>query len=101
MKRLTKTEQLRLLRALPPHTKREIKCHCQRMSGSGIGDILKSVARFLGPIAKEIGSVALKEFVVPLMKKKASDVATNLRKKYTGSGLRLAGQGVRKRRHKK
>lgn len=99
MKRLTKTEQLRLLKALPAHTKREIACHCNRMSGSGIGDILKSVARFLGPIAKEVGTVALKEFVMPLMKKKATDVASNLRKKYTGSGLKLAGQG-RKRRKK-
>ena len=55
------------------------------MKGEGFSDILKSIGRVLGPIAKEIGPTVLKEFVLPFLKKKIS-----------GNGLKLSGQGCYK-----
>jgi hypothetical protein len=57
------------------------------MKGQGFMSILKSIGKVLGPIAKEIGPTVLKEFVLPMVKKKAGLGLTP-----PGGALRLAGQ---------
>jgi len=94
--RLTKAQQRSLIRALPAHRKNAVKKHCQKcqMQGQGFKDILKSVSSVLGPIAKEVGPVVLKELVVPFLKNKAG-----LGLRLPGGALRLAGrQPVTRRR---
>ena len=88
-KRFTKAEQLALLRALPPTRKNAMKTHVRtkQMSGAGISDILKGLKSILGPLIKEIGPIALKEFIIPM-----------LHKKLAGNGLELAGRGMRKKK---
>lgn len=87
--RLTLPQQRALLRALPASRKAACKKHCQacQMRGEGLMDMLKSVGRVLGPIAKEVGPIVLKQFILPFIKKKF----TGGRYK-TGAGLRLAGR---------
>lgn len=89
MKRLSVREQRKLIKALPSHRRTAVKKHCQlcQQRGEGLGDILKSIGRVLGPISKEVGPTVLKELIVPLIKKKIS-----------GGALKLAGQGKKKRR---
>lgn len=90
-KRLTINEQLKLLNALPAHRKNLIRKECQKcdMQGQGIGSILVSAAKLLGPIAKEIGKAALKKFILPWVKGKIHKATAPKQK---GSGLRLSGQ---------
>jgi hypothetical protein len=38
---------------------------CQLMRGRGMVDMIKAVAKVLGPVAKEVGKKALKEVVIP------------------------------------
>ena len=85
--RLSTPQQKALLKALPKSRKDAVKYYCQshQMKGEGFSDILKSIGRVLGPIAKEIGPTVLKEFVLPFLKKKIS-----------GQGLKLSGQGCYK-----
>ena len=93
-KRLTQTQQRTLLSSITPSHKRAVKkyCRCCQQSGDGLAEILKKVGKFLGPIAKDIGPKMLKEFIIPLLLKKANE-------KYgeglspAGGALRLAGQG--------
>lgn len=72
-----------------PQMKKVQKCiKCQLMKGSGMGDILKSVIKVLGPVAKEVGPTILKEIVIPF-------AINKIKEKFEGSkgdGLRLAGQ---------
>jgi len=49
---------------------------------------LKKVQNFLGPIAREVGPVVLKEFLLPYLKKKFNS---------GGNGLKLAGSGKKKK----
>ena len=97
--RLTLPQQRALLRALPMSRKNACKRHCQdcQMKGQGFMDIMKSIGKVLGPIAKEIGPTVLKEFVVPFIKKKIDGKGLSL----PGGTLKLAGQGKRKRKKKK
>ena len=98
--RLTKSQQHALLRALPAHRKNAVKSHCQscQMRGEGFKDILKSIGKVIGPIAKEVGPVVLKEFILPFVKKKIAGNGLTL----PGGGLRLAGQrGQGKKRQAK
>lgn len=83
--RLTTPQQRALLNALPAHRKNAVKAHCQscQMRGEGFMDILKSIGGVLGPIAKEVGPVVLKEFILPFIKKKIA-----------GNGLSPAGGGL-------
>ena len=87
--KLSLPQQRALIRALPASRKNAVKRHCQTcsMRGDGFMDILKSVGKVLGPIVKEIGPTILKEFVVPFIKKKVS-----------GGGVRLAGQGKKRKK---
>ena len=87
--RMTVAQQRALLKALPAHRKNAVKKHCQKcqMQGQGFKDILKSVGSVLGPIAKEVGPLVLKELIVPFLKKKAG-----LGLRLPGGALRLAGQ---------
>ena len=87
--RLTLPQQRALLRALPASRKKACKKHCKtcQMRGDGIGSILKSIGKTLGPIAKEIGPTVLKEFVLPMVKKKMGMGLST-----SGGSLRLAGQ---------
>ena len=87
--RLKLTEQRRLYKALPQSRKTALRKHCQtcQMRGDGIKDIVKSAAKTLGAVGKEIGPTVMKEIVLPLLKKK-------IEQKYiSGKGLKLAGQG--------
>ena len=75
-----------------PQMKKVHKCvKCQLMKGNGMVDMIKSVAKVLGPVAKEIGKKALKEVVIPYaidkIKKKMG-----FGEDKEGDGLRLAGQ---------
>jgi len=87
--KLTLAQQRALLRALPASRKNAVKKHCStcEMKGEGFMDILKSIGKVLGPIAKEIGPTVLKEFILPFIKKKAG-----MGLKVPGGSLRLAGQ---------
>ncbi len=97
--RLSQVQQRSLLNSLPASRKTAVKKYCRacQQSGDGIQDILKKVGAFLGPIAKEVGPKILKEFIIPLLLKKAQE-------KYgidpsgqglspAGGTLKLAGQG--------
>ena len=72
-----------------PQMKKVQKCvRCELMKGNGMVDILKSVVKVLGPVAKEVGSKVLKEIVIPY-------AISKIKQKIEGSkgdGLRLAGQ---------
>lgn len=87
--RLTLPQQRALLRALPASRVNACKRHCQacQMRGEGLKSILKSIGRVLGPVAKEIGPTVLKQFVLPMVKKKLGMGLTP-----PGGALRLAGQ---------
>ena len=82
--RQTKAQKLARLRALPFSKKQGCRmiCHKGRMSGRGVKEIMQSVGRYLGPIAKEVGPVVLKEWLIPYLKSKIA-----------GNGLKLAGSG--------
>ena len=83
MAKLTLAQQRSLLRALPASRIAVVRKHCRscEQRGDGFMDIVRSVGRALGPVAKEIGPTILKELVLPMLKKKIA-----------GKGLRLAGQ---------
>lgn len=66
---------------------------CEVMRGKGVVDILKSVVKVLGPVAKEIGPKILKEIVLPFAIKKVKEKMEGSK----GDGLRLAGQRQRGR----
>lgn len=94
MKKPTKKEQRKMYDALPESRKKALAKHCKscEQRGEGIMDILKSVGKFLGPVAKELGPVVLKEILMPLVKKKVG---------LDGKGLKLAGEGKKKTDKKK
>tara|TARA_R110000764_G_scaffold10527_1_gene32079 strand:- start:469 stop:828 length:360 start_codon:yes stop_codon:yes gene_type:complete len=96
--RLTNPQQRALLNALPAHRKNAVKSHCQscQMRGEGFMDILKSIGGVLGPIAKEVGPVVLKEFILPFVKKKIAGKGLSP----AGGSLRLAGQGKKTKKPK-
>lgn len=94
MKKATKKEQRLMYDALPESRKKALAKHCKscEQKGEGIMDILKSVGKFLGPVAKELGPVVLKEILLPFLKQKAG---------VKGSGLKLAGEGKHSDKKKK
>lgn len=89
VKRLTLKEQRKIVKDLPKSRLMAVKKHCHscQMKGEGMGDIIKSVGKVLGPIAKEFGPTILKEIVAPYVMGK---IKKRMDKK--GEGLRLAGQ---------
>ena len=91
MKKATKAEQRKMYNSLPESRKKALMKHCKacHQRGEGFMDIFKSIAKFLGPVAKEIGPVVLKEILMPLLKKKAG---------LDGKGLKLAGEGKKKKK---
>lgn len=73
-----------------PQMKKVQKCvRCEVMRGSGMADILKSVVKALGPVAKEVGTKILKEVVIPFAINKIKE---KIEGSFGGDGLRLAGQ---------
>ena len=112
VKKITVPQQRALIKSLPTSSITSVKKHCKdcEMKGQGIGDILRSIKNFLGPIFKEVGPTVLKELVVPFIKKKMDGKGTSLAGKGTslagrgtslaGGTLKLAGQGKKKRRKK-
>lgn len=94
MKKATKKEQRLMYDALPESRKKALAKHCKscEQRGEGIMDVLKNIGKFLGPVAKELGPVVLKEILLPLIKQKAG---------VKGSGLKLAGEGHGKKKKKK
>tara|TARA_R110000787_G_scaffold191748_2_gene303242 strand:- start:957 stop:1298 length:342 start_codon:yes stop_codon:yes gene_type:complete len=89
--RLTIPQQRMLIKTISPARKRAIKTHCNKcsMKGQGFKEILKSIGSVLGPIAKEIGPIVLKELILPFVKKKISGKGLTP----AGGSLKLAGQG--------
>jgi len=63
------------------------------MQGKGLKEILKSIGTVLGPIAKELGPIVIKELIIPFIKKKLAGGALKL----PGQGLSLAGAGKKSR----
>ena len=94
MPRLSVAKQREILSSLPSQRKAVIKKYCRQcqMQGDGIQDILKKIGNFLGPIVKDVGPTILKEFIVPLLLKKAKEKA-GMGLSLAGSGLKLAGSG--------
>jgi hypothetical protein len=94
---LTLIEQRKLVRAIPAKYKTGLKKHCRscEQGGAGFFDVLKSAGNWLGktlgPIARQIGPVVLKELVVPMISKKLGMG----KPKKAGSGLRPMGAGLR------
>lgn len=90
MKKLSPSQQMKMLKALPAHRKNAVKAHCKacQMKGQGIADILKTIGSVLGPIISEVGPTVLKSFILPFIKKKLAGNGLRL----GGAGLRLAGQ---------
>ena len=97
--RLSLPEQRNMIRALPSHRLMQVKNHCEmcQMKGQGISEILKSISSVLGPIIKEVGPTVLKELVIPFIKKKMSGKGLSP----AGMGLKLAGQGKKRKKPKK
>jgi hypothetical protein len=87
MAKMTLAQQRALASTLSPSKKAGARklCHECQMQGKGMKETLNKVKNFLGPIFKAVGPVVLKEIAIPLIKKQI------------GLGLRLAGQGKRKR----
>lgn len=72
-----------------PQMKKVNRCvRCEVMRGKGMADILKSVVKVLGPVAKEVGPKLLKEIVIPFAINKIKEKIEGKK----GDGLRLAGQ---------
>ena len=94
--KLTKNQKQLLLNGLSASKKLAIKKICEKCkdhSGAGIKDVLKKVAKFLGPIAKQVGPVLLKEYVLPLILKTVNTkLGTDI--KMPGSGTSPAGSGT-------
>jgi hypothetical protein len=97
---LTTQDQIKFLQnALTPAQKKTLGSMCckKHQSGEGLFDVFKSAGKWLGktlgPAAKVIGPIALKEFVIPMLKKRAG-----LGLRVPGSGLKLAGSGIKKKR---
>lgn len=70
-------------------------CNKCAMRGDGLGSMFKSVIKFLGPVAKELGPTVLKEIVLPIAKQAIANKLAGKgasRKKLAGKGLKLAGQ---------
>lgn len=88
---LTLPQQRMLLSSITPAKKKAVKQYCRtcNMRGDGIMDILKSIGKVLGPIAKEVGPIALKEFILPFLKQKMEGKGISP----AGGSLKLAGQG--------
>ena len=81
--RLTGAEQKRLLEALPSHRRMAVKRTCLgcQQRGEGIKDIMKKARATLGPIASEIGPVAFKTFILPMLLQKAGLASGSGKKK--------------------
>jgi hypothetical protein len=88
VKRLSQVQQRAMLNAMPETRKIAVKKYCRtcQQKGDGITDILKKIGDFLGPLAKDVGPKVLKEFIIPLLLKKA--------KEHYGVGLSPAGKGL-------
>ena len=95
MKRLTKIQQRAILNGLSAARKMAVKKYCRKceQQGNGISDILKKVKAFLAPIIADVGPTVLKEFIVPLLIKKAKE-QHGLGLSVAGGGLGLAGNGL-------
>jgi hypothetical protein len=94
MARLTVSEQRKLIQALPASRIAKVKQHCMlcEQKGQGLMDIVKSVGKVLGPIAREVGPTILKELVIPFVKQKAGIKGKGAT--LPGGGVKLAGKGV-------
>ena len=88
----TLAQQRKIYKALPAAKRSAVttKCRTCAQRGDGFMSILKSIGSVLGPIAKEIGPVLLKDVIIPMVGKKIQ-----------GNGLKLAGQGKPVRRRRK
>jgi hypothetical protein len=65
--------------------------------GSFIDELKKfgnKAVSFLGPVIRDVGPTVLKEFVLPMLRKKFAGSGLSL----AGSGLKLAGQGAKKKK---
>ncbi len=91
-KRLSVREQRILLGALPKHRINAAHKHCIACAqrGDGLKDIMKSVGKVLGGVAKDLGPTVLKKFVLPFVKKHVLGGSG-----HGGSGLKLAGEGLK------
>ena len=103
--KLSLAEQRKLIRALPEHRINACRNHCQmkEMAGSGFMDILKSIGSVLGPLAKEVSPVILKELILPMLKTKISGNGLRLPGKGTklpGGAMSLSGKGIKKKKKK-
>lgn len=95
--KLSPAQQRAVLRALPPGKKAECAkvCAMCHMRGEGIKDILKKVASVIGPVAKQVGPTVLKEFILPMLKKKYGIAASGSGRRPAGNGLQVPGGALK------
>lgn len=106
MASLTLAEKRRIYHSLSQSKKNSLEkmCCSAHMQGEGFMDIVRKAGKFLGPIAKVIGPIVLKEIIVPLIKQKMGGKGVKLAGKgvkLAGKGVKLAGKGKKKKPKKK
>ena len=101
--RLNKKQKMALLDNLSVAKLRSVKKCCGEcaMKGDGIGDILKSVMKVLGPVSRTVGPLVLKKWLIPFLEKQAkgSGLALSGGSK-CGGALKLSGQGGKRKKKK-
>ena len=103
--RLTNEQKLKLYQALPKEHKDEMMrvAKAKHQKGEGIGSILSSIWKILGPVAKAVGPTVLKSVVLPVLEKNVLPAVEQKIDKiinpnrnpppYPGKGLDLPGKG--------
>lgn len=91
---MTNVDKMKMYEALPASHKSAIKKIAKEKSqkGEGIGSILRSIWKVIGPAAKVIGPKILEKVVVPYIENKLTP-KDSPPPPYPGNGLKLAGQG--------
>jgi hypothetical protein len=91
-KKMNVAQQRSFMKAMPPNQMMMVKNHCDscQMRGEGIGDIIKSIGKVLGPLVKQFGPTILRELVLPFINKKMKGNGMMM----PGYGLNLPGNGM-------
>jgi hypothetical protein len=104
--KLTNEQKLKLYNALPKEHKDEMMrvAKAKHQKGEGIGSILSSIWKILGPVAKAVGPTVLKSVVLPVLEKNVLPAVEQKIDKiinpnrnpppYPGNGLDLPGKGM-------
>ena len=104
--KLTNEQKLKLYQALPKEHKDAMMrvAKAKHQKGEGIGSILSSIWKVIGPAAKAIGPTVLKSIIVPVLEKNVLPIVEQKLDKiinpdrnppaYPGKGMSLPGNGI-------